>query len=68
VRRQTAVAVFAGDQVVADFRAMTYRSYDRSNAGFENYEDAEPLNARVRAAAARLILGFSEGTGLTAGS
>jgi pimeloyl-ACP methyl ester carboxylesterase len=106
-----------GDQVVTDFRAMTYRSYDRSNAGFEDYEDAEPLNARVRAAAvpllvmfgaedqlyddratadayrsvpgveirmipgaghspevekpdrtARLILGFSEGTGLTAGS
>jgi pimeloyl-ACP methyl ester carboxylesterase len=46
------------DQVVDDFRAMTYTSYDRSNAESEDYENAEPLDARARAAAMPLLVIF----------
>lgn len=47
-----------GDQVVDDFRAMTYTSHDRSDAELEEYEDDEPLDARVRAAAVPLLVTF----------
>lgn len=47
-----------GDRVVDDFRAMTYTSYDRSNAELEDYENAEPLDARVRAAGVPLSVMF----------
>ncbi len=47
-----------GDQVVDDFRAMTYTSYDRSDAELEAYENAEPLDARAGAAAVPLLVIF----------
>jgi pimeloyl-ACP methyl ester carboxylesterase len=47
-----------GDQVVHDFRAMTYTSYDRSNAESEDYENAEALDARARAAGVPLLVMF----------
>jgi pimeloyl-ACP methyl ester carboxylesterase len=46
------------NQVVDDFRAMTYTSYDRSNAELDDYENAEPLDARVRGAAVPLLVVF----------
>ncbi|HEY7150267.1 MAG TPA: hypothetical protein VH391_01175 [Solirubrobacterales bacterium] len=47
-----------GDQVVDDFRAMTYTSYDDSEAELNDYEDAKPLDARVRDAAVPLLVLF----------
>jgi pimeloyl-ACP methyl ester carboxylesterase len=46
------------NQVVDDFRAMTYKSYDSSNAELDDYENAEPLDARVRDAAVPLLVVF----------
>jgi pimeloyl-ACP methyl ester carboxylesterase len=46
------------DQVVDDFRAMTYTSYDRSYAELEDYEDARPLADRARNAAVPLLVLF----------
>jgi len=48
------------DQVVDDFRAMTYTSYDRSPAESDDYEDALPLDQRVRNAAVPLLVIFGE--------
>ena len=36
------------DQVVDDFQAMTYTSYTDSADGADDYEDASPLDARMR--------------------
>ena len=36
------------DQVVEDFRAMTYTSYDDSASGEDDFTKAEPLDARIR--------------------
>lgn len=47
-----------GDQVVRDFRAMTYRSYDRSSAESDDYENAVPLDARAHEAAVPLLVLF----------
>jgi pimeloyl-ACP methyl ester carboxylesterase len=47
-----------GDQVVDDFRAMTYTSYDRAASEEDAYSDAEPLNDRVRDAAVPLLVIF----------
>jgi pimeloyl-ACP methyl ester carboxylesterase len=47
-----------GDVVVDDFRAMTYTSYDRSDAEMNDYEEAKPLTARVREAALPLLVLF----------
>jgi len=46
------------NQVVDDFRAMTYTSFDRSEAGLDDYENAEPLDARVRDATVPLLVMF----------
>jgi pimeloyl-ACP methyl ester carboxylesterase len=46
------------NQVVDDFRAMTYTSYDSSHASMDDYENAEPLDARVRDAAVPLLVIF----------
>jgi len=45
-----------GDQIVDDFRAMTYTSYDSSSP--EAYENERPLNQRVQAAAIPLLVIF----------
>jgi pimeloyl-ACP methyl ester carboxylesterase len=47
-----------GDQVVDDFHAMTYTSYDRAASEEGDYTDAEPLNDRVRDAAVPLLVIF----------
>lgn len=47
-----------GDQVVDDFRAMTYTSYDHSDAEMDHYEEAKPLTARVREASLPLLVLF----------
>jgi pimeloyl-ACP methyl ester carboxylesterase len=47
-----------GDQVVDDFRAMTYTSYDTSPSELDDYEDEQPLNERVQAAAIPLLVIF----------
>jgi pimeloyl-ACP methyl ester carboxylesterase len=47
-----------GDQVVDDFRAMTYTSYDRSAGAEEDYTDQAPLDERVRRAAVPLLVIF----------
>jgi pimeloyl-ACP methyl ester carboxylesterase len=47
-----------GDQVVDDFRAMTYTSYDRAASEEDAYSDAEPLDDRVRNAAVPLLVIF----------
>jgi pimeloyl-ACP methyl ester carboxylesterase len=46
------------DQVVDDFRAMTYTSYDHSSAETDDYEEAKPLTARVREASVPLLVLF----------
>jgi len=45
-----------GNQVVDDFRAMTYTSYDSSSP--EDYENEQPLSQRVQAAAIPLLVIF----------
>jgi pimeloyl-ACP methyl ester carboxylesterase len=47
-----------GDQLVEDFKAMTYTSYDRSNAEMDDYQDAKPLTARLREAGVPLLVLF----------
>ena len=47
-----------GDQVVDDFRAMTYTSYDSSPSEVDDYENQEPLNQRVQADAIPLLVIF----------
>jgi len=47
-----------GDQVVDDFRAMTYTSYDSSPAEADDYEREQPLSSRVQAAAIPLLVIF----------
>jgi pimeloyl-ACP methyl ester carboxylesterase len=48
------------DQVVDDFRAMTYTSYDRSPAESDDYGNELPLDQRVRDAAVPLLVIFGE--------
>jgi pimeloyl-ACP methyl ester carboxylesterase len=48
------------DQIVDDYRAMTYTSYDRSPAEVDDYQDAMPLDQRNRAAAVPLLVIFGE--------
>jgi pimeloyl-ACP methyl ester carboxylesterase len=48
------------DQVVDDYRAMTYTSYDRSPPELEDYEDQLPLDQRVRDAAVPLLVIFGQ--------
>jgi pimeloyl-ACP methyl ester carboxylesterase len=48
------------DQVVDDYRAMTYTSYDRSPAESDDYEEEVPLDQRVRTAAVPLLVIFGE--------
>jgi pimeloyl-ACP methyl ester carboxylesterase len=46
------------DQVVDDFRAMTYTSYDQSSSAIEEYEDEIPLDERLTDAAVPLLVIF----------
>jgi pimeloyl-ACP methyl ester carboxylesterase len=46
------------DQVVDDYRAMTYTSYDRSPSESSDYEDEVPLDERVRSALVPLLVIF----------
>ncbi len=46
------------DQVVSDFRAMTYTSYADLHASFDDFTDAEPLDSRIRSAAVPLLVIF----------
>ncbi len=46
------------NQVVDDFKAMTYTSYDRSAADEEDYVDRIPLNQRLTRAAVPLMVIF----------
>jgi pimeloyl-ACP methyl ester carboxylesterase len=46
------------DQVVDDFRAMTYTAYDASADEEHDYTDEEPLDERVRNAAVPLLVIF----------
>ncbi len=46
------------DQVVKDFRAMTYTSYDDLASAEDDFSKAEPLDARIRAAAVPLEVIF----------
>jgi pimeloyl-ACP methyl ester carboxylesterase len=39
------------DVIVEDYRAMTYTSFKEAHDALEEYRDAEPLDARMRAAA-----------------
>jgi pimeloyl-ACP methyl ester carboxylesterase len=48
------------DQIVDDFRAMTYTSYDRSAAESDDYGNELPLDQRVRNAAVPLLVIFGE--------
>ena len=48
------------DQVVDDYRAMTYTSYDRSAAEADDYGNELPLDERVRSAAVPLLVIFGE--------
>jgi pimeloyl-ACP methyl ester carboxylesterase len=48
------------DQVVDDYRAMTYTSYDRSSAEADDYGDELPLDQRVRNAAVPLLVIFGQ--------
>jgi pimeloyl-ACP methyl ester carboxylesterase len=48
------------EQVVDDFRAMTYTSYDRSAAESDDYGNELPLDQRVRNAAVPLLVIFGE--------
>jgi pimeloyl-ACP methyl ester carboxylesterase len=47
-----------GDQVVDDYRAMTYTSYDSSPSELDDYENTQPLSQRVQAAAIPLLVIF----------
>jgi pimeloyl-ACP methyl ester carboxylesterase len=47
-----------GDQVVDDFRAMTYTSYDSSPSALDDYENEQPLSQRIQAAAIPLLVIF----------
>jgi pimeloyl-ACP methyl ester carboxylesterase len=46
------------DQVIDDYRAMTYTSYDRSAAESDDYGNELPLDQRVRDAAVPLLVIF----------
>jgi pimeloyl-ACP methyl ester carboxylesterase len=48
------------DQIVDDYRAMTYTSYDRSDAEADDYQEEVPLDQRVRTAAVPLLVIFGE--------
>jgi len=48
------------DQVVDDYRAMTYTSYDRSAAEADDYGEELPLDQRIRSAAVPLLVIFGE--------
>ncbi len=48
------------DQVIDDYNAMTYTSYDRSAAESDDYGDELPLDQRVRDAAVPLLVIFGE--------
>jgi pimeloyl-ACP methyl ester carboxylesterase len=48
------------DQVVDDYRAMTYTSYDRSTDEFDDYKEQVPLDQRVRDAAVPLLVIFGQ--------
>jgi pimeloyl-ACP methyl ester carboxylesterase len=48
------------DQIVDDYRAMTYTSYDRSPAELDDYQEDAPLDQRLRAAAVPLLVIFGE--------
>ncbi|HSF01503.1 MAG TPA: alpha/beta hydrolase [Solirubrobacterales bacterium] len=48
------------DQIVDDYRAMTYTSYDRSPAEVDNYQEEVPLDQRIRTAAVPLLIIFGE--------
>lgn len=48
------------DQVIEDYKAMTYTSYDRSPAELDDYEEELPLDQRVRSAAVPLLVIFGE--------
>ena len=46
------------NQVVDDFHAMTYTSYTDLASGEDDFESAEPLDARIRSAAVPLMVIF----------
>lgn len=46
------------DQVVDDYRAMTFTSFDEAHAANDDYRDEIPLDERVRAAAVPLLSAF----------
>ena len=46
------------DQVVKDFRAMTYTSFDDLQSEEKSFTDAEPLDSRIRTAAVPLLAIF----------
>jgi pimeloyl-ACP methyl ester carboxylesterase len=48
------------DQVVDDYRATTYTSYDRSGTEADDYRNELPLDERVRDAAVPLLVIFGE--------
>jgi pimeloyl-ACP methyl ester carboxylesterase len=48
------------DQIVDDYRAMTYTSYDRSPAEVDDYQDELALDQRIREAAVPLLVIFGE--------
>jgi pimeloyl-ACP methyl ester carboxylesterase len=48
------------NQILDDYRAMTYTSYDRSAAESNDYGDEIPLDERVRSAAVPLLVIFGE--------
>ena len=48
------------DQIIDDYRAMTYTSYDRSPAEADDYGEELPLDQRVRNAAVPLLVIFGE--------
>ena len=46
------------DQVVEDYNAMTYTSFDRSQAAEDDFEDEQPLDQRIASAAVPLLVVF----------
>jgi pimeloyl-ACP methyl ester carboxylesterase len=46
------------DQVVADYDAMTYTSYDSMGSAEDDYTDEAPLDERIRTAAVPLLVIF----------
>jgi pimeloyl-ACP methyl ester carboxylesterase len=46
------------DQVIHDYRAMTFTSYDRADADPSDYEEEQSLDERVRNAAVPLLVIF----------